>query len=66
VRLAWSLNAAASVLGSVNAIVLAIYLGLRNTLLVGGALYVAALLIIRLTAPAKETVPAAAEVAPAS
>ncbi|MEQ1947484.1 MAG: hypothetical protein ABL995_09850 [Bryobacteraceae bacterium] len=46
VRWAWSLNAAASVLGSGSAIVLAIYLGLRNTLLIGGALYLAALLVI--------------------
>ena len=46
VRWAWSLNAAASVLGSVGAIVLAIYLGLRATLLIGGALYLCALLSI--------------------
>ena len=38
VRWAWSLNAAASVLGSVGALVLALYLGLVGTLLVGGAL----------------------------
>jgi hypothetical protein len=49
VRWAWSLNAAASVLGSGGAIVLAIYLGLRTTLLLGGALYLAALLVILLT-----------------
>jgi len=42
VRWAWSLNAAASVLGSVAAIALAIYLGLRETLLAGGMLYLAA------------------------
>jgi hypothetical protein len=42
VRWAWSLNAASSVLGSVMAIVLAIYLGLTLTLLAGGALYLAA------------------------
>jgi hypothetical protein len=46
VRWAWSLNAAASVLGSAGAIVLAIYIGLRSTLLVGGGLYIVALLII--------------------
>ena len=46
VRWAWSLNAAASVLGSAGAIFLAIYLGLRNTLLVGGALYFCALAIV--------------------
>lgn len=49
VRWAWSLNAAASVLGSGGAIVLAIYLGLRTTLLCGGALYVAALMVILAT-----------------
>ena len=49
VRWAWSLNAAASVLGSGSAIFLAIYLGLRNTLLLGAVLYVGALVTIRLT-----------------
>ena len=49
VRWAWSLNAAASVLGSAGAIVLAIYIGLRSTLLVGGGLYLVALLIILAT-----------------
>ena len=39
VRWAWSLNAAASVLGSVGALVLALYVGLVGTLLAGGALY---------------------------
>jgi spermidine synthase/predicted MFS family arabinose efflux permease len=43
VRWAWSINAAASVLGSAGAVVLAIYCGLSNTLLIGGLLYVAAL-----------------------
>jgi hypothetical protein len=46
VRWAWSTNAAASVLGSVCALVCAIYLGLIQTLLVGGLLYVAALAVI--------------------
>lgn len=46
VRWAWSLNAAASVLGSVGALVLALYLGLVGTLLIGGALYLAALVAI--------------------
>jgi hypothetical protein len=46
VRWAWSLNAAASVLGSVAALVFAIYLGLVQTLLIGGLLYVAALAIV--------------------
>lgn len=44
VRWAWSLNAAASVLGSVFAIFFAIYMGLGITLAIGGAFYVAALL----------------------
>jgi MFS family permease len=46
VRWAWSLNAAASVLGSVASLVLAIYLGLVQTLLIGGVLYLAALAMI--------------------
>lgn len=46
VRWAWSLNAAASVMGSAVAILLAIYLGLRATLLIGGALYLAALAVV--------------------
>ncbi len=46
VRWAWSLNAAASVLGSVGALVCAIYLGLVQTLMVGGLLYVVALAIL--------------------
>ena len=49
VRWAWSLNAAASVLGSGGAIVLAIYTGLQATLLFGGALYLIALLVILVT-----------------
>lgn len=49
VRWAWSLNAAASVLGSGAAIFLALYAGLRGTLLVGGALYVVAWLALRWT-----------------
>jgi hypothetical protein len=49
IRWAWSLNAAASVLGSAGAIFLAIYIGLRATLLVGGALYLGALLVIFVT-----------------
>ena len=46
VRWAWSLNAAASVLGSVAALMFAIYLGLVQTLLIGGVLYLAALAIV--------------------
>jgi hypothetical protein len=49
VRWAWSLNAAASVLGSAGAIFVAIFLGLRTTLLAGGALYIAAVLVILAT-----------------
>jgi hypothetical protein len=46
VRWAWSLNAAASVMGSIGAIVCAIYFGLIQTLLMGGALYAVALAIL--------------------
>jgi len=49
VRWAWSLNAAASVLGSSGAIFLAIYFGLRATLLIGGVLYLCALAVILAT-----------------
>ena len=57
VRWAWALNAASSVLGSASAIFLAIYLGLRETLLVGGAMYVVAALIIAATRSASSTIP---------
>ncbi|MBI5939396.1 MAG: hypothetical protein HY859_03125, partial [Caulobacterales bacterium] len=50
VRWAWSLNAASSVLGSGSAIFCAIYLGLRNTLLLGAGLYLLALATVQLTA----------------
>ncbi|MBV9746050.1 MAG: hypothetical protein JO099_20000 [Acidobacteriia bacterium] len=46
VQWAWSLNAAASVLGSVGALVCCIYLGLIQTLVAGGLLYVAALAVV--------------------
>jgi hypothetical protein len=49
VRWAWSLNSASSVLGSAGAIFLAIYLGLRATLLIGGALYLCAMMVILAT-----------------
>jgi len=49
VRWAWSINAAASVLGSASAIFLAIYIGLRATLLVGAAMYLGALFVILAT-----------------
>jgi hypothetical protein len=45
-RWAWSLNAASSVLGSVGALVSAIYFGLLQTLLIGGGLYLAALVVV--------------------
>ncbi len=45
VRWAWSLNAAASVLGSVASLMCCIYLGLAQTLIAGGLLYVAALAV---------------------
>ena len=47
VRWAWSLNAAASVMGSAAAIVCAIYFGLIQTLLIGAGLYLLALVILR-------------------
>ncbi|MGA2721222.1 MAG: hypothetical protein ABSG79_02310 [Bryobacteraceae bacterium] len=46
VRWAWSLNAAASVLGSVGALVCSIYLGLIQTLIIGGLFYLAALAVV--------------------
>ncbi|MCW5962545.1 MAG: hypothetical protein KIT83_00795 [Bryobacterales bacterium] len=64
VRWAWALNAAASVLGSVTAIVLAISLGLRETMLAGCACYVlAAAALWLLPAP---TAPVAAQEAVAT
>jgi hypothetical protein len=49
VRWAWSLNAAASVLGSAAAIFLAIYIGLRMTVVVGGVCYLGALITLVLS-----------------
>ncbi len=49
VRWAWSLNAASSVLGSVGALVCAIYLGLVQTMITGGLFYLAALAVIART-----------------
>ncbi len=46
VRWAWSLNAASSVLGSVGSLMCAIYLGLAQTLIIGGLFYLAALGVI--------------------
>jgi hypothetical protein len=51
VRWAWSLNAASSVLGSVGALVCAIYLGLMQTLVVGGLLYLGALIVMMRVEP---------------
>ena len=42
VRWAWAINAASSVLGSASAMVLAIYLGLQSTLIIGGLMYAGA------------------------
>jgi hypothetical protein len=50
VRWAWSLNAAASVLGSAAAMILAVYLGLRNTMLAGAAAYLIAMWTVLATA----------------
>jgi hypothetical protein len=49
VRWAWALNAASSVLGSASAIFFAIYIGLKETLLIGGLMYVLAAVIIGAT-----------------
>lgn len=48
IRWAWSLNSAASVLGSCGAVFLALHIGFRNTLLAGAALYLLALLSLRM------------------
>lgn len=61
VRWAWSLNAAASVMGSVCAIFLAIHLGLRETLLVGGVMYLCALISVQFSSPLPASRPGAAE-----
>ena len=60
VRWAWSLNAAASVLGSVGALVCAIYLGLIQTLIIGGLFYLAALAVVARSAAAEIAAPEAA------
>src|SRR5438477_7562138 len=59
VRWAWSLNAASSVLGSVAALVCAIYLGLVQTLIIGGSFYFAALAVIARVHPEKIPLPEA-------
>ena len=58
VRWAWALNAASSVLGSAGAIFLAIYCGLRITVLIGAALYLAALVLAGIAS--RDPVPARA------
>jgi hypothetical protein len=50
IRWAWALNSASSVLGSVAAVFLAIHLGLSQTLLLAGVVYLLALAVVRLTA----------------
>ena len=60
---AWAVNAAASVLGSVGAILLAIHIGLGMTMLIGGACYLGALAAVLLT-PVSE--PAQAKTVPAT
>jgi hypothetical protein len=60
VRWAWSLNAAASVFGSALAIFLAIYLGLRATLLIGAFFYLAAFAASRAFKPKSGATPAPA------
>jgi hypothetical protein len=54
VRWAWSLNAASSVLGSVGALVCSIYLGLVQTLIIGGIFYLAALAVVAKVRPSGE------------
>lgn len=55
VRWAWALNVAASVMGSAGAIFLALYIGLRATLITGGVLYLVALAVLTLAAERRET-----------
>lgn len=57
VRWAWSLNAASSVLGSVGALICAIYLGLMQTLIIGGLFYLGALAVLARTRMNAEAVP---------
>jgi hypothetical protein len=63
VRWAWSLNAASSVLGSVGALVLSIYLGLVQTLIIGGMLYLAALAVAARGGANRDAAPAPGRVA---
>lgn len=52
VRWAWSLNAASSVMGSACSMFFALYLGLQMTLLLGGAMYLLAMWVVRMEKPA--------------
>ncbi len=65
VRWAWALNAAASVMGSAGAIFLAIYIGLRLTLIAGGVLYLGALAVSQLGARSEAAPSAPLKPAPA-
>lgn len=47
VRWAWSLNAASSVMGSALSMFFGLYLGLQQTLILGGLLYLAAMWVVR-------------------
>jgi hypothetical protein len=47
VEWAWAMNAAASVLGSVSAMIIAIHFGLNATLLCGAIAYLAAMFLVR-------------------
>lgn len=64
VRWAWSLNAAASVLGSVGALVMALYFGLVQTMLIGGGLYLCAMAVLVASPMVRQSVmrPVSAEV----
>ena len=55
VKWAWSVNAAASVLGSCAAVLISVSAGLRATLLAGALLYLAAMLLVLLTRERAET-----------
>ena len=58
VRWAWSINAASSVLGSAGSIFCAIYMGLRETMILGGVLYLLAMVVVRLSTAHLQPVPA--------
>ncbi len=57
VRWAWSLNAASCVLGSVGALVCSVYMGLVQTLIMGGVFYLAALGVMARVRPQADPVP---------